>query len=213
VTPPTSPRNTVLVSSTQPEEGKTVLAASLALTMTLAGRRVLLVDGDLRRPNLHKIFGLENSKGFAQILTGAADVAGAAQQIDLPGLEPGGGRLAVTTSGTTAPLTANALASPHLGAIVGAMAQSFDTVLIDSPPVLSASDALYLAPVVDGIIFVLRAGAVSEQDAKRARERLLGAGGHLLGFVMNHFDERQHGPGYHPYHGHYVAADSSRDRT
>jgi Mrp family chromosome partitioning ATPase len=93
---------------------------------------------------------------------------------------------------------------------IRAFAQVYDTVVIDSPPVLSVSDCLLLAPLVDGVILILSTGALLQSDATRAKQQLEQAGGRILGVVMNRFDENLHGPAFHPYHGYY---ETTRPRS
>jgi len=93
--------------------------------------------------------------------------------------------------------------SPKLREAVEYLRAVYDVVLFDSSPILSVSDALLLAPMVDGVILVLNTGIVAEKDAKRAKDRIEQAGGHILGVVMNRFNEKLHGKSYHPYYGYY----------
>ena len=198
------PLNSLLISSAQPEEGKTTVAVGLALVLALAGKRVLLVDADLRRPALHRVFGVENARGLADVLAGDLDHAEAAHTIPIP--DPAGGQpgaLSLVTSGRPSSFPLGAMQSAVLTEVIHRFTEAYDSVVIDSPPLLSVSDALLIAPVVDGVILIVNTGVVSEADGRRAMERLSQAGGRVLGVVMNRFDERRHGPGFHPYHGYY----------
>jgi capsular exopolysaccharide synthesis family protein len=191
---------TIMVTSTQPEEGKTTVIVSLAFTMTFAGKKVLVIDADLRKPMIHQIFELENSRGFADLLNGSVEVQDVIQilKVNHEGLQ-NRQPLNVITTGRVLPNSLNAMGSPNLRRSLEYLRNMYDIVLLDSPPILSVSDSLLLAPGVDGIILVLNTGAVTEEDALRAKERLDQAGGHILGVVMNRFDEKLHGPGFHPY--------------
>jgi Mrp family chromosome partitioning ATPase len=113
------------------------------------------------------------------------------------------GALRVVPSGAGSAASVPLLASAQLAEVVAALGANADKVIFDSPPALSVSDALFLAPAVDGVVFVVSAGAVAEREAVLAKERLANSGALLLGFVMNRFDETEHGPGYHPYHAYY----------
>jgi capsular exopolysaccharide synthesis family protein len=203
------PPKTLLVTSTQPQEGKTTVAINLALIAMLAGLKVLLVDADLRKPRVHDIFNLDNKRGLGDLLSGTVGVDDVLQMIELTyDVSRKSRALGVITSGggcdfTNTPLTMD---SARLKAFFEQSSPRFDMVVLDSPPVLSVSDPLLLAPFADGIILVLKSGIVTEKDAKLAKERLEQAGGHLLGVVMNRFNEALHGPGVHPYKNYYISS-------
>jgi capsular exopolysaccharide synthesis family protein len=203
-----------LLTSTQPEEGKTTVTINLALTMMLAGKRILIVDADLRRPRIHHILNLADTGGFADLLAGKLGVQDVIQVLELAS-DTGQDDyiLSVITSGRPSPNSFKLLASPKVKEAIVHFTETFDTVLLDSPPALSVSDSLLLAPMVDGVILVVNTGAVTEKDARRAKERLEQAGGHILGVAMNRFSEKLHGPAFHPYHSYYLSRHSSRDRS
>lgn len=201
---------TLLVTSTQPEEGKTTVAVMLALTAALAGKRVLLVDADLRKPRVHRLLGLPNEHGLGDLLDGAPDASTTLQTLPLAAKAPEGPAqtLSLLSSGSsggrsTIASAALRLGSPRMKGLLEELAGQFDFIFIDSPPVLAVSDPLFIAPIVDGVLLVLAVGVVGEQDAKQARERIQQVGGQILGVVMNGFDERLHGAGVHPYHESY----------
>jgi capsular exopolysaccharide synthesis family protein len=192
----------LLVCSSQPREGKTTVATHLALHLALSGERVVLVDADLRRPQLHRLFELSNDRGFADLLEGRAAIAEIGHRIDLGA--DASASLRVVPSGAGDPAAFQALGTSKLRALVASLLADCDRVIFDTPPALAVSDALFLAPAVDGVVFVVGADAVPAADARLAKERIAKADGHLLGFVMNRFDETEHGPGYHPYHDYYA---------
>jgi capsular exopolysaccharide synthesis family protein len=203
----TRPLRTLLVTSTQPEEGKTTVTINLALTMVLAGKSVLLLDTDWRKPRLHQFLKLENTHGFADILSGRVAVQDVIQVVKIGHRGPDDRQtLSVITSGRPVSGFHHAAGSPHLKQALAHCATLYDVVLLDSPPTLSVSDPLLVAPMVDGVILVLNPGVVTQQEAKRAKKLLADAGAHILGVVMNRFDQRLHGPGFHPYHGYYDGA-------
>ena len=200
------PLKTLLFTSAQPEEGKTTVAVGLALAMARAEKRVLIVDADLHRPKVHSLLGLQNTKGLGDIIAGDLRDADAVRAIQIPALSGRQPRtLSVLTSGRTVANAFDALQSPALEEVIRHVASVYDVVLIDAPPVLSVSDPLLLAPLVDGVVLIVKTGAVTEADARCAKERLDQVGAHILGVVMNRYDERLHGPGFHPYHGYYAA--------
>jgi capsular exopolysaccharide synthesis family protein len=196
----------VLITSTQPQEGKTTVAANLALTMARSGRKTLLIDADLRKPRLHRILGLDNRRGFADVLGGGLGPQEVIEAVPLGATVSGAIRsLDAITSGRVSRGSVEALSSPKLRQILGYLYEIYDAVLLDSPPVLAVSDPLLLAPVADGVLLVMNAG-MPEREVKRAVDRLSQAGGRMLGVVINRFDERVDGPGFHPYTGYYDRA-------
>lgn len=205
----TRPLRTLLVTSIRPQEGKTTVSINLALTMMLAGKNVLVVDTDWRRPRLHRILGLEATPGFADVLAGTLTAQDVIQVVKLPHEGPGAEHaLSAITSGKLSPTSFSALAPVALGDTIHYLVGRYGVVLFDSPPTLAVSDPLVVAGAVDGVILVMHPGLVGESEAKRAKKLLEQAGAKILGVVMNRFDERANGPGLHPYHSYY--ADLSR---
>jgi capsular exopolysaccharide synthesis family protein len=204
----TRPLNTILVTSSRPGEGKTTITINLALTMMLAGKRVLMVDTDLRKPRLHRAAHSENLLGFTDILVGNRDIQDAIRVVSVPSHTSTGDRvtdlkLCLISSGSVYPNAMKSMSVQRLQDTIERLKEQFDVVLFDSSPVLAVSDALLFASLVDGILLVLHAGVVTIPDARRAKTRLEQAGGHLLGVVMNRFIEGVHGSGYHPYQSYY----------
>ncbi len=199
------PLKTLLLTSARPEEGKTTVAVGLALAMARTGKRTLLIDADLRRSQVHRLLGLENSKGLVDLVDKGLPLADVVQAIEFPGADRSTCVLRVITSGGATGRAFDAIQSASLAKWIPDLAGAYDEVLIDSPPVLSVSDPLLLARLVDGVVLVVNTGAITEADARRAKQRLEHAGGHVLGIVMNRFDEQLHGPGFLPYHGYYEA--------
>jgi capsular exopolysaccharide synthesis family protein len=179
-----------LVASARPQEGKSTIAAKLAATLAGGGRRVLVVDGDLRRPSLHRLFGVPNGIGLSELLTGDAIV--------VDGCQPVSPDLSVLTSGMLPRDPQLLLLSPALESVIGSLERAFDVVMVDSPPVLSAEDAVLLGAQLDGAILVLRAGSVTTSEARLVQDRLQAGGATVIGCVLNRFT----GPAsetYHPY--------------
>jgi len=197
---------TILVTSARPEEGKTTILVNLALTVLLAGKKPLVIDVDLRRPSIHRLLGLENTRGVVDLLKGDLDVPGMIQPVEAE--EKGGvagskRALGVITSGKASLVSLDATALARLRQPLNHLRGRYDLILLDSPPALAVSDALHLAPLVDGVVLVLSAGATLEKDARCAKERLEQAGGQILGGVLNRFDEKWSGQPFHPYYAYY----------
>ena len=200
------PLKTILVTSTQPEEGKSTVTVMLALTAVMAGKRVLLIDADLRKPKVHELLRVDNNVGLGDFLAGQVGVHDAIRAVEIsPASSDGVARsLSVITSGSVH--TTNTLLSmgtAKLKGLLEELAPQFDFVFLDSSPVLAVADPLFIAPMADGIILIAAVGLVAEKDAKRAKERIEQAGGRILGVVMNRFNEKLHGPGHHPYYQGY----------
>ena len=197
------PLRSILITSAKPEEGKTTVTLALALAMILSGKKVLIVEADLRKPRLHRLLNVKNEQGMTDILCGDRGVSDVVQTVDLVGEAELKRSISVITSGRKSSNLFKMIGDLKLKFDVAYLKNIYDVVLIDTPPILAVNDALLLAPAVDGTILVLRAGAVSEKEAIQSKERLKQAGCHILGVVMNRFDEKIHGSSFMPYHNYY----------
>jgi capsular exopolysaccharide synthesis family protein len=183
-------RKCLLVTSARPGEGKSTICANLALRLASSGRRVLLLDADLRRPSLHQVFGVPNRTGLSQLLVGEMEPHDACQEI--------ASGLTLLPSGPPPPDPQQLLMSEELDRVLRLMRDSFDMIVIDSPPVLSCSDAAILSRRVDGVIVVLSSGRVNAADVQLLRRRLEEVGATILGSVLNRVAE-PFGQPYHAY--------------
>lgn len=201
-----SPLKSLLFTSAQPAEGKTTTLLNLGLTMMAAGQKVLIIDADVRKPRIHDLLELSNSVGLTDILTAGVHPQRVVQvlQAGSDGI-PGEGSLGVIPSGKGSPAATEAIRASTLQEPIRYLVDRWDVVLIDSSPVLAANDPILLAPLVDGIVFVVRTGVAQETQTRDAKTRLEQAGGRIVGVVMNCFDPRRHGPGTHPYASYYYA--------
>lgn len=199
------PLKAVLVTSSMPKEGKTTVSTALALSMTIAGKKVLVVDADLRKPRLHTIFGVNNSAGLNDILSGNLGFQEAVQSVDVTDEVNACKRtLSLLTSGNPVRNIYQMMELLKSKMDSGYLRNMYDFTVLDSPPILATNDALALAPMVDGVILVLRTGMLTEEDAKRTKDRLEQAGAHILGVVMNRFVHGEHGREFHPYQDYYA---------
>jgi capsular exopolysaccharide synthesis family protein len=183
----------IQVTSPNAYDGKSTLAANLAISIAQSGKRVLLVDGDLRRPRVDKLFGVPNRVGFASVLTGQAEPQEAIQQTQVPGLS-------VLPSGPLPANPAELLTSARFQELLGWLGEQFDYVLLDSPPLLAVTDPSVVAPRVDGVILALRQAKRSRVEAERAKEILATLGGNVLGVVVNAVSATQSSYGYGYYY-------------
>lgn len=166
-----------MVTSPRSSEGKSLIVANLAATTAQAGLNVVAVDADLRRPRLHRLFGLDARSGLSESLVeGTAE--GRLHPTDIEGLS-------ALTSGGLPPDPAQLLASPRTKELLQQLAEQADAVVVDSAPILPVADAAVLAPAVDGVLLVLRAGKSRREAAQQAVERLHQAGANLVGVVLN----------------------------
>jgi capsular exopolysaccharide synthesis family protein len=174
--------HTLLVTSPRPGEGKTTTATNLAISAAKSGQRVLLVDCDLRKPQAHLFFELQNDQGFTSVLLGEATMRGVAQMVT------DASKLAVITSGPIPPNASELLAGERTKASLEALSKSVDLVIVDSPPVLPVSDPLILASLVDGVIVVASAGTTDRRQLAKTIDRLAQVEAPVLGTVLNRYD-------------------------
>jgi non-specific protein-tyrosine kinase len=173
------PVGNIVITSPQSREGKSTVAANLAVTMAQAGKRVLLVDADLRRPMLHRLFGLSNRHGLTDLLLNdRRAVEDVALDTHVPGLQ-------VLPSGPQPPNPSEALGSRRMRQVLEEMREIADVVILDSPPLLAVADGLVLAATVDAAILVVRSGHTRRTLAQRAKEQLDRVEARLLGVVVN----------------------------
>ncbi|MDQ3979443.1 MAG: polysaccharide biosynthesis tyrosine autokinase [Actinomycetota bacterium] len=186
----------IQVTSPSAAEGKTTTCANLAIALARAGKRVLLVDADLRRPRIHQFFGLSNTVGFTSVLLGEASLSNACQPV------PDEPRVMLLGSGPLAPNPSELLASPRTDKILSAIRTNTDVVLLDCPPVLPVTDAAVLSSRVDGTLLVVTAGATGKKQLARAAELLRQVGAPMVGLVLNGMST-EGGYGYAYYYGGY----------
>ncbi|MEU0412067.1 polysaccharide biosynthesis tyrosine autokinase [Streptomyces griseorubiginosus] len=167
----------IVVTSSVPGEGKTTTAVNLALSLADAGLRTCLIDADLRRPSVAGTFGLVQDAGLTTVLIGQARAEDVTQQA--------GGRLTVLTSGAVPPNPTELLASERMREVLGELAGTFDVVVVDSAPLLPVADTIGLAPLVDGVLFVVRASKTGRDQVRGAAESLSRTGVRILGTVFS----------------------------
>lgn len=194
-------KRSIQVTSAGPREGKSTTVANLGVTMAMAGLRTLLVDSDLRKPTLHKLFGLPNTAGLTTVLADEAPPEEGILSTRLPGLF-------ILPSGPIPPNPAEVLASRRMGEFIELAKVRFDFVLYDSPPVLPASDSLILASLAEGVILVVKCGGFPYKMIRQAKEKLEGVKANLLGILLNSVDLKRHGYHYQYYYSQYYGYGS-----
>jgi polysaccharide biosynthesis transport protein len=177
-----TPPQVILISSAKPSEGKTSITTLESIVFALNGARVLLIDSDLRRPSVHLRFRIGNKIGLTSVLTGKSVLEEAI--VPVPALPS----LHILPAGPIAPMPAELLGSLEMQRLVESLRARYDFILIDTPPVLTVTDAAVLVSVSDGVVLVLRYGQASRNVVARASEILLRSGAHLLGVVLNAVD-------------------------
>jgi len=195
------PPKTLLVTSTAPEEGKTATAVNLAVALAHSGYSVLLVDADLRKPRIDKVFGIANDHGLSDVLEGG----------DLAPIDVGLKNLAVLPSGTVPPNPSELLGSKNMEALVHGLRERYDMVIFDSPPFLTVADALVLAKKLDAVLFVTRAERSTYDLVRRGLKTLRDLGVQPLGFVLNGYDEKRSGA-YYSYYNYYEGEVGHKER-
>ena len=197
------PPKFIVLTSATPSEGKTTAASNLAAILAQRDTRVLLIDGDLRRPNIHHRFGLNGKIGLTTVLTGATKLEETVQSVpEIPNLD-------ILPSGPVPPFPTEMLSSGAMDAILRRCGELYDYVVIDSPPILSVTDGVILARQADAVVLVVRHGKSSKHVVRRARDILLRSGAGITGIVLNAVDLNS--PEYYGYYGYSGYSYSSVD--
>jgi succinoglycan biosynthesis transport protein ExoP len=193
----------LLFTSATPSEGKTTTASNLAVILSQRGTRVLLIDADLRRPNVHHRFGLNGKLGLSTVLSGQTTLEDSVQQVrEVPGLD-------ILASGPVPPFPTEMLSSETMAELLRHAGELYTHVVIDSPPILSVTDGVLLSRQVDAVVLVVRHAKSSKHIVRRARDLLIRSGAPLAGIVLNAVD--LNAPEYYGYYGYTGYSYSSLD--
>lgn len=176
---PDKPLRSMVVTSAGSEEGKSTTLANLAVTMAQAGKRVILVDCDLRRPSIHQIFNALNSSGLTDLVRDESLLANPPLQ-DTPVAN-----LKLLTSGQLPPNPSELLGSRRMDEIIAALLARTDMLLFDAPPIIAVTDAALLSAKVDGVLLIISAGKTKREHARKARALLEKVNARLIGTVLN----------------------------
>jgi capsular exopolysaccharide synthesis family protein len=201
------PPQVVLVTSSQPSEGKTTTAINTAIALAQSGADVVIIDCDLRRPRLHQHFAMDNNTGLTNFLSGDKNTEGLLKPY------PAYPKLKVITSGPIPPNPAELLSSAEMQELLRDLRGKFNHIVIDSPPAISFADAAILSTVVDGVILVAMAGKSSIQLIKRFKQRLNTIGTRIYGVVLNGIKPDSFEYGYYGYGYDYGYEDNDDDST
>lgn len=185
---------TILVTSSSPGEGKSTISANVASVYAQEGKRVLLVDGDMRKPTVHHTFGLKNTKGLSNVLTRQVSIEEAIHPSTLD-------NLSIMASGPIPPNPAELLASKSMEQLIGELTAQYDFVIFDAPPILSVTDAQILSNRCDGTVLVVKAGEAEKTMVQKAKESLVASQANILGVILNNFVLVKDNYYYYQYYG------------
>ena len=188
------PIRTLLVTSCIPREGKSTTVANLGVTFALAQQKVLIIDADLRRPILHRLFGIPNSQGLTHMLSDAVEY----DQVFTPTKIA---NLWIVTCGIIPPNPSELLGSQKMKVFLERVQEQFDLILLDSPPISSLADASVLGSIVDGVLFIVKANTASRDIIEKAKDQLETVGANIIGVVLNDVDIKR--DGYYKYYYYY----------
>jgi capsular exopolysaccharide synthesis family protein len=207
------PLRTLAVTSAGPREGKTTVAANLAISIAQSGKRVLVIDTDMRRPRMHHAFGLRNTVGLTSILVGDSTLTESVRPSGIP-------NVTVMCCGPIPPNPAELLHRERFQALIDEVQKAYDFVVFDSPPLGAVTDAAVLGPQVDGILVVLRANATTRDALTSVLRQVNDVGANLIGAVLNGVDpnmRRYEGGGgayyYYRTEGYYTSVSELEDEA
>lgn len=185
---------TIVVSSANPQEGKTTSVIYLGTTMAQSGQRVLLIDTDMRRPRLHKALQIPKQTGLSNLIVGDVDYDEAIKTTEVPNLY-------VLPCGPLSPNPAELLMSQRFQAVLAELVKRFDRVILDSPPLQVVTDAVVLSKQADGVILVVRADKTHREEIKRSARQVRAVGGNTFGVIVNAIEPDSRSGYYYSYYG------------
>ncbi len=185
--------HSLIITSAGPQEGKSTVVANTGVVLAESGKKVIIVDCDLRKPTQHRIFGVKE-RGLTNYLVERTTVD---ELFQLTGID----NLQVLTSGPIPPNPSELLVSSRMADLLVYLQSHFDFVLIDTPPVIAVTDACVLASRVEGVALVVRAGFTRPEMVRQAKESILRANGKLLGVILNRVEIEEQYSNYYYYYG------------
>jgi capsular exopolysaccharide synthesis family protein len=204
---PEKPTRKILITSAGPQEGKSTIVVNLGVTMAQSGSKILLVDTDMRRPRLHKTFGIKGGVGLTTAILGEATLDEVIHHSEVPGLD-------ILACGPIPPNPTELFHTEMFKNIVDELSEKYDRVIFDSPPVMMVADPLILSRMMDGTILVVKGAQTSREMARRATRQLVGVNARILGTVINDLDlhNREYGYYYYRQYGYYYG-EKEQDAT
>jgi capsular exopolysaccharide synthesis family protein len=183
----------MVITSAGPAEGKTVVASNVAIGLGQLGQRVLLIDGDMRRPKVHEFFDMEAEPGLSNLLIGEKKASEVVIQSQVPNVW-------VLAAGHRPPNPCDLLGSDRFKAFLASVKEHFDWILIDAPPVLAVTDACVAGHAASGVLFVVGAERVTRPEARRAIDHLMAAQARFAGVVLSRVELERHAYYYSRYY-------------
>lgn len=189
---------TIVITSSEPGEGKSTTSGNLAISLSQGEKKVVLIDCDLRKPTMHKRFKLSNIKGLSDIIVGKADVTSVLQKYN--------DNLAIITSGKIPPNPAEMIGSKSMNALLEALKKVFDYIILDTPPVQAVTDAQILANKADATILVIRAEKTKKDSINNSLNLLKKVNANVIGTVLNGVNMKER-------HYYYYYGDNSETQN
>ena len=189
-----TPIQTIMLTSANPGEGKSTTSANLAVVYAQTGKKVLLIDADLRKPTAHHFFMTSNRGGLTSVLTNQQTLAGAIKDTPTENLQ-------VLPSGPIPPNPSELLSSKKMASLLTELRTQYDIIIVDTPPVLAVADAQIVSTLCDGVVLVLNSGKVKRELAVKAKTSLEHAKARILGVVLNNLERKAADAYYYYYYG------------
>lgn len=184
---------TMVLTSSTPGEGKSTNSSNIAVVFAQSGKKVLLVDSDMRKPTTHHTFGLKNVSGLSTVLIRQNTVEEVTQKTEIEGLS-------LITSGPIPPNPAELLSSKTMDQFIETVKEKFDIIIFDAPPVLSVTDAQILSNKCEGTLLIINSGIAEKENVNKAKEMLLASKANIIGAVLNNYKiDKDHY--YYQYYG------------
>jgi polysaccharide biosynthesis transport protein len=200
------PPKMMLVTSGQPGEGKTTTTVNTAVSLAQLGASVLIIDCDLRKPSTHKVFGVDHTRGVSTYLSRDVPIDDLIQKLPVP-------NLSLLACGPIPPNPAELISSDKMKHMLELLAERYDHILIDSPPLMHVTDPVILSTMVEGVIIVVQAGKSTRDVVRRARQELTAVGAKIFGVVLNNVDFRRNGYDDYYYYRYYESYGSERNEA
>jgi polysaccharide biosynthesis transport protein len=200
------PPKMILVTSGQPGEGKTTTTVNTAVSLAQLGASVLIIDCDLRKPSTHKVFGVDYGRGVSTYLSRDVPIDDLIQKLPVP-------NLSLLACGPIPPNPAELISSEKMKSMLELLAERYDHILIDSPPLMHVTDPVILSTMVEGVIIVVHAGKSTRDVVRRARQELTAVGAKIFGVVLNNVDFRRNGYDDYYYYRYYESYGNERNEA
>jgi capsular exopolysaccharide synthesis family protein len=201
-----SPPQVILITSAGPGEGKTITTLNLGIAMAQAGSKVIILDCDMRRPKIHKAFGLTKDRGISNFLVGGADVDGTVGDTPIPNLD-------VIPCGPIPPNPSEMLGSNRMADLLNGLRKEYAHILIDSPPATAVTDPIVLSKSVDGVVLVIRAGETAREIVRNGVAQFQAVGANILGAILNGVDVGRDKYYYYKYYHYYYGEDGDKKKS